>query len=180
MRAVLAIGGIIVGTVLASTPVMLANTVTGTQILNPRPGAIGKLTAVQATSNVTHSGATFAAFAGSDALSYKIRTTISTGTGSITVKATANFPAGGPSVTNGDLTYTCGGATLGTACTGAQTVSTTTGTNVIASFPAGSCTGSGCGGSDPNSVTINLSLVDNPAFQTGSYSATLTFTISGV
>ena len=180
MRAVLVIGGISLGMLLAFAPAALANTVTGTQTLNPRPGAIGKLQVVTSSVTLTHTGTTFAAFAAGDTINYKIRTTISTGTGSITVKATSNFTAGGPSVTNGDLTYTCSGATLGTACSGTQTVSTAASTNVVTSVPAGSCTGSGCTGADPNSVSLNLSLVDNPAFQTGSYSATLTFTISGV
>jgi len=165
---------------LAFVPAALSNTVTGTQTLNPRPGAIGKLQVVTSSVTLTHTGTTFAAFAGGDTINYKIRTTISTGTGAITVKATSNFAAGGPSVTNGDLTYTCSGATLGTGCSGSQTVSTAASTNIVTSVPAGSCTGSGCSGADPNSVSLNLSLLDNPAFQTGSYSATLTFTISGV
>jgi hypothetical protein len=85
--------------------------------------------------------------------------------------------------TAGDaLTYTCTGATLGSNCSGMQTVSTVLATNVVTAIPAGSCTGGGspCTTANPNTVNLNFSLTDDPKYKTGSYSATLTFTISAI
>jgi hypothetical protein len=43
-----------------------------------------------------------------------------------------------------------------------------------------SCTGGGgsCSASNPNTVSVNLTLADPPSYQTGTYSANVTFTIS--
>jgi hypothetical protein len=125
------------------------------------------------------SGTLFTAFSASMSASYRIRTTPS-GSGSMTVRATSDFsPAGGPAISTGVLTYTCSGATLGTACSGQQTVST--GATPVVTVPAARCTGGGapyCSSSNPNSVSLNFVLVNDPQYQTGSYSAILTFTIS--
>ena len=134
---------------------------------------------------LTLTGGTFSSFTGSLLINYYERTTQSTGGGTITVEATHDFtPTGGPSIasppSSGDaLTYTCSGATLGSNCSGTQTVSTTAATNVV-TFAASECTGGGgsCSNSSPNTVTLNFTLTDDPKYATGSYSATLTFTIS--
>jgi hypothetical protein len=163
---------------LACTPAGLSNTVTGSQTLTANVGAIGKLSVVQSSVSLTHTGTTFADFTAAESVQYKVRTTISTGSASLTVRATTDFtPAGGPSVAGGNLLYTCAGASLGTACSGTQTMKTSASTNVI-TVAAGQCVGSGCAGPNPSSVSINLDLTNNPAFMTGSYSATLTFSIS--
>src|SRR5947209_461215 len=80
------------------------------------------------------------------------------------VKATADFtPTGGPSVASGQLTYTCTSATLGSACSGTQTASTASQTNVV-TLGAGACTGGGgsCSSVDPNTVQTSFALVNNP------------------
>jgi len=135
---------------------------------------------------LSKAGTLFGSYTGTVTVQYRARTTAATGTGSITVKMTTDFtPTGGPSVatppTAGDaLTYTCTGATLGSNCAGTQTVSTGVGTNVVTAIPAASCTGGGspCTTADPNTVNLKFSLTDDPKYKTGSYSATLTFTIS--
>jgi hypothetical protein len=146
----------------------------------------GDLYNVPASVTLTNTGTTFNNFTGAVTLDYKARTTASTGSGTITVKATTDFTcsSGGPCITSppstGDaLTYTCSGATLGTNCSGTQTVSTTTATNVV-TIAAGACTGGGapCSTANPNTVTVNFTLTDDPKYQTGKYSATLTWTIS--
>lgn len=127
----------------------------------------------------------FNVFTGSVAVAYRVRTTQGSGQGMITVQATTDFaPVGGPSIANppsaGDsFTYTCTGATLGVACSGTQTVSTTSATNVI-SLGASECTSGGapCSSVAINTATITFLLPDDPKYQTGSYSATLTWTIS--
>jgi len=153
---------------------------TASQTLNVSIGAVGKLSVVQSSVSLIHTGSTFADFTGSATVQYKIRTTTSTGNASLTVQAAADFaPANGPSVANSDLVYTCSGASLGTGCSGTQTVKTSSQTNVV-TVGSGACTGSGCSGTDPNAVTVNLDLTDSPAFKTGSYSTNLTFTISSL
>ena len=158
-----------------------AATGNATQTLSAQINAIGKLS-VPANSTVTSAGTTFTGYSGSLTVSYRARTTATTGSGSLTVKASADFsPAGGPSVAAGQLTYTCGAATLGTACSGMQTASTTSQTN-IATIGSDACTGGGgsCSTANPNTVQTSLALANSPAYKTGTYSATLTFTISAI
>jgi hypothetical protein len=121
----------------------------------------------------------FSPFTGTLPISYRVRTTPSGG-GAVTVQVTSDFsPTGGPSAAAGAVTYSCGSASIGTACSGTQTASTTSQTPVL-TLPASACTGGGgaCSGNDPNSVTVTFTLTDNPAYSTGAYSAALTFVIS--
>ena len=96
-------------------------------------------------------------------LTYKIRSTSSTGTGSITAKVTTDFsPAGGPSVatppSGGDaLNYTCTVSAPGTACTGTVTASTTAATSV-STFGAGAH--SAVGG---NTASASWTLTNDPS-----------------
>jgi hypothetical protein len=170
------------GVLLAVIPALLsAATGTATQTLSAQINAISKLS-VPASLTVTHTGTIFAAYAGNLIVSYRARTTASTGSGSLTVKATADFsPTGGPSIASGQLTYTCTSATLGSACSGTQTTSTASQTNVV-TLGASACTGGGgsCSSVDPNTVQTSFALVNNPALKTGLYSATLTFTASAI
>lgn len=154
-------------------------TATGTQNVSVSLGAIGKLSVVQPTVGMIHTGQTFASFTGSVGVKYEVRTTISTGNATLSVQAASDFsPSNGPSVANGDLTFTCSGASLGSNCAGTQTMSTSIKT--VVSVGAGACTGAGCAGSNPNSVTVNLTLTDSPVFKTGVYSTTLTFSFSAI
>ena len=145
-----------------------------------------KVTVSPSSVSLTHTGTAFSNFtsASSITVSYWIRTTPSTGSGSVQVQAAEFTPTGkgGPVIgsSGGPLTYTCSGATLGTNCSGNQTLSTTTQTPVVTSIPAGTCTGGGgnCSSAVPNTVSTSFTLTDNPAYKTGSYSSVLTFTIS--
>ena len=151
---------------------------TGTTSMSVTVGAEASLAVNTATTTLTTSGGIFAAFTGSTSLTYKIRTTQSTGTGSITLKVTTDFsPANGPSVAtppNGSdtLTYTCTAAAPGTACSGTQTSSTTSQTSVT-TFGAGA--NSALAG---NSASVSWTLANDPQYKTGSYTATVTFTVS--
>ena len=154
---------------------------TATQTLSAQINAVGELS-VPSTLNVSNSGNIFSAFTGNLTISYRARTTASTGSGSLTIEATADFsPTGGPSIAGGQLTYTCSSATLGSACSGTQTGSTSSQTSVV-TMGAGLCTGGGgsCSSVNPNTTQTSFTLADNPAFKTGTYSATLTFTISAL
>jgi hypothetical protein len=157
----------------------LANSVTATQTLSANLGPIAKLSVVQPSVSLLNAGTIFANFTGAVTVQYKVRTTPS-GSSTMAVKAASDFsPANGPSIANSDLTYTCSGATLGSACSGSQTVLTSATTNVV-TVGGGACSGSGCAGPNPNSVSISLTLVDSPAFKTGSYTTSLTFSISAL
>jgi hypothetical protein len=114
---------------------------------------------------------------GSLLVGYWARTSAGGG-GSVTVEAVSDFtPAGGPSVTA--VTYLCSGTTLGTGCSGSQTLSTSTQSPVV-SIPGGACTGGGnaCSSSDPNTVLLSLSAPDMAHYKTGGYSVQIAFTIS--
>jgi hypothetical protein len=163
------------------TPIQsLGATATATQTLRVNMGAIGKLAVVPSNVSLAHTGVIFENFAGAVTVQYRVRTMVSTGSSFITLRAASDFsPANGPSIAGADLTYACSGATVGTACSGSQTVSISSQTNVV-SVGSGVCTGDGCGGASPNSVTVNLNLVDSPVFKSGSYSTTLTFSISAL
>jgi len=164
----------------ALVPAASAATASTTQTVSANLGAIGKISVVQSSIILTHTGTIFADFTGSVTVQYELRTTVTTGSSSLTVKAGGEFsPTTGPSIARGDFTYTCSGATVGTACSGRQTVSTTSQTSVV-TVGSGACTGTGCAGSNPNSAIVNLNLVDSPTFTTGTYSTNLVFSISAI
>jgi hypothetical protein len=133
---------------------------------------------INTTTTTLTAGSSFADYTGTTNYTYKIRTTATSGSGSITLKVTTDFaPAGGPSVatppTAGDaLDYTCTVTSPGTACSGTQTSSTTSSTPVT-TFGAGAK--SAVGG---NTGTVAWTLTDDPQYATGAYAATVTFTIS--
>jgi hypothetical protein len=152
---------------------------TGTTTLSVTVAADAGLQVNTATTTMTASGTAFSgSYTGTTSLTYKIRTTSSTGSGTITLKVTSDFsPAGGPSVlsppTAGDtLTYTCTLTSPGTGCSGSQTASTTSSTSV-GTFGAGAKSASG-----GNTGSVAWTLTNDPSYTTGTYSATVTFTIS--
>jgi hypothetical protein len=160
------------------------NTATTTQMLQATIVPLSGLFTQTSSVALTKSG-TFNGFSGTMTLSYWARTTQGAGQGFITVKATVDFtPTGGPSIAHppsaGDtFTYTCSGVTLGSSCSGTQTVSTVAATSVVA-IGASACTGGGapCSTASPNTANVTFTLPDDPSYKTGSYSATLTWTIS--
>jgi len=153
---------------------------TGTTTVTVTVGAEAALNITNSSTPLTSTGTNFSNFTGSTGLTYFVRTTQSGGSGSITLKVTTDFsPANGPSVTTppsaGDkLAYTCTLTGAGTACSGSQTSSTTTSTSV-ATFGADAHTVTFPGG---DTATTAWTLTNDPKYKTGSYSATVTFTIS--
>jgi len=131
-----------------------------------------------AATTLTSAG-TFNDFTGTTNFTYKIRTTKVGGSGSVTLQISTDFsPVGGPSVAAppdpaDTLAYTCGVAAPGTACAGSLTASTTAATGVATFVANARSLAAGTGG---NSVA--WSLTNDPQYETGSYSATATFTIS--
>ena len=170
----------VLSAVLAVTGAASAQTfaATGTTTMSVSITAEASLAVNTATTTLTSSGGIFAPFTGTTNLTYKMRTTQSTGTGTITAKVTTDFsPVNGPSVAvppNGAdlLTYTCTVASPGTACSGTQTASTSAQTSV-ATFGAGASSAQA-----GNTASLTWGLGNDPLYKTGSYTATVTFTVS--
>lgn len=169
---------LLVGLALMTLPAHAQFNTTGTTSVSVTVAAEAALSVTTATTSLTNTGTIFNDYTGTTSLDYKIRTTKSGGTGTITLKVTADFAgAGGPSVatppSSGDaLTYTCTVSSPGTACSGSQTSSTTAST-AVASFGADAHSVKA-----GNSSSVGWTLTNDPVYQTGSYSATVTFTIS--
>ena len=150
----------------------------GTTTMSLTVGAEAALQVSTGTTTLTNVGTIFNAYTGTTNFSYLVRTTKTGGTGTITLEVTSDFsPASGPSVatppTAGDaLTYACTVAAPATACTGSVTSSTSAATSV-ATFGANAHSAMA---GNAGSVAWNLS--DDPTYQTGAYSATVTLTIS--
>jgi len=131
---------------------------------------------------LTNPGGAFSNYNGTMVVRYKSRTLPGGAGATITLKANSEFaPANGPTIASGALTYTCSGASLGTGCSGTQTVSTSAQTPVIF-VPPSSCTGGGglCSPSNPNILNMNIQLANSPVYRTGNYSTVLTFTVSSI
>jgi hypothetical protein len=155
-------------------------TSTGATTVSVTVGAEAALNITNSSTPLTSAGTNFTNYTGSTGLTYFIRTTQSGGSGSITLKVTSDFsPANGPSVTtppnSGDkLAYTCTLTGAGTACSSSVTASTSSSTSV-ATFGADAHTVTFPGG---DTATTAWTLTNDPKYKTGSYSATVTFTIS--
>jgi len=150
---------------------------TTTNSLSATIEANGSLSVPSATTLST-SGHIFAnPFTGSATVQYRARTT-STGGGNLTLEVTQDFQSGGPSVAAGNLSYSCGTAGLGTGCA-LTTASTSSATNVV-TLPKSACTGGGgsCSASNPNSVVVTFTIPDTASIKTGTFTATVRFTIS--
>ena len=151
---------------------------TGTTTVSVTVGAEASIQIDTGTTGLTSSGTLFSDYTGTTNYTYKVRTTKSGGTGTITLRVTSDFsPAGGPSVTTppsgGDaLTYTCTVVAPASACS-SQTSSTSAST-AVASF--GADARSAKAGNAGNAV--NWTLTNDPVYQTGSFNSTATFTIS--
>jgi len=150
---------------------------TGTTTISVSVGSEASIRVDTATTTLTTAG-TFANYTGTTNLTYRIRTSNPGGNGTITARVTTDFsPAGGPSVasppTAGDvLEYTCTISAPGTACAGTQTASTAADTSV-ATFGADAASVSA-----GNSGSVAWTLTNDPVYDTGTYTAVVTFTIA--
>ena len=118
----------------------------------------------------------FSPYLGSTNFTYFIRTTKSGGTGTVTVQVTSDFsPAGGPSVgtppTAGDaLTYISTVAAPGTLANGTASTGSATNAATFGADAHSAITG--------NTGSTAWTLTNDPKYQTGTFSATVTYTIS--
>ena len=151
---------------------------TTTQTLSANVSPYGRVS-VPASISLRASNTRFGGFSGSLDVSYWARTTV-TGGGSVTIQANSDFsPGGGPSINN--VSYTCSGATLGSACSGTQSLSNSVQTPMV-SLPTGACTGGGgvCSTQEPNAVLVSFTVPSKPSYKSGNYSVQVTITISTI
>ncbi len=133
--------------------------------------------APEATITVTSSptlskgGTEFESYTGDTQITYRVRTLASGGSGSITALVTTPF-AGASNITTADLSHVASTSGVGTANGSATTASESAATTLL-TF------GADAHSSDTDdSATISWTLVDRPAYVTGSYTTVVTLTIS--
>jgi streptogramin lyase len=169
---------------LAPAAFAAAVTATGTNNVAVTVGAEASITIGSATT-LASVGTAFANYTGTTNFTYKIRTTKVGGSGNVALQVTTDFGAGGatgtPSVltppTTGDLlTYMCTatGTSSPTACTGPITASTTATTAVLSVVTDAHSALAGDSGS------VSWTLVNDPMYKTGLYTAVVTFTVTAV
>jgi len=153
-----------------------ANTGSGSVAVNVTAEASIHIDTASVT--LTSSGTNFADYTGTTAFTYKVRTGATAGTAGITLQVTTDFGgAGGPSVANsgttGDtLRYTCTVSAPANSCSGSQISSTT------AATPVGTFGANVNSAKAGNSGSVAWTLIDDPAYAVGSYTAVVTYTIS--
>jgi hypothetical protein len=157
---------------LAIAPMAIgADTAAKDSTLGVTVAAEASFTAVDAATTLTKSDTLFAAYTGTTNFTYKIRTTLSGGTGTITVMVTT-FGTGGPAVA--DLSFVNTAPTSGTPVTASAVASTTV---------AGAVVGFGADAHSADtgdSGTTVWTLADRTGIKTGAYSSTATFTIAAL
>jgi hypothetical protein len=132
---------------------------------------------VPTNATLTSTGTNFADYTGTTTFNYFVRTTQIGGTGSVTLQVTSDFsPANGPSVgtppTAGDtLKYTPTVSAPGSAA--AQQTSSTGAATSVGTFGADAHSAKA-----GNSGSVGWVLTNDPVYKTGSYTATVTWTIS--
>jgi hypothetical protein len=148
----------------------VAQSATGTTTLSVGVVPESSLVVNTGTTSLGKLDTTFGNYTGTTSLTFKVRTLKLLGTGAVTAQLT-EFAGGsaGPHVAT-DLRYSST-TTVGTAVTGA-TPSTSAATNVITFGANAHSAAAGTGAS------VAWTLGDDPTFETGTYTSTVTFTIS--
>jgi hypothetical protein len=139
-------------------------------VLGVTVGSEASFTAVDGNTSLYKADTAFGAYTGTTNFTYKIRTTLVGGSGSITVLVTEFSGTGGPAVA--DLTYTCSAPAPGSPCPSSTAASTSTASSVV-SF------GADAHSADTGDAGATVwTLVDQPQMKTGNYTVTATYTIS--
>jgi hypothetical protein len=153
---------------------------TGTTNISVGVAAEAAISVTSATTLST-TGTIFNDYTGTTSFQYKVRTTKTGGSGSVTMKVTTDFSTGGtaPSVANpptsGDtLSFTSALTGVGSGVGTATPVTTTTDTTMATFGTNARSTKAG------DSGTVSWTLTNDPLYETGSYSAVVTFTIAAV
>lgn len=164
---------------LGSIPLLHAqNTGTGSLTLTVSPEAT-----VSTTTSPFSTSTSFSDYTATQTLNIRLRTTSTGGAGTISAYVSTDFSAGGsgnPSVnappTGDTLKYTCGAVpSIGSGCVGNPTATTASGSATsVATFGQNAHTAQ----NTPATLAIIYTLTNDPIYPTGSYTATITYTIS--
>ena len=148
---------------------------TGTSTLSVTVAAEAAIQVNTATTTLTNGGSTIfgANYTGTTSLTFKLRSTKTTGTASITVQNT-EFAGNGPKIASTELTFTCTAAS-GTACAGSQNASTSAAVSVVTFAASGTGSHSANAG---DAATVAWTITDKPSYETGTFTSTATFTIA--
>lgn len=165
----------LVAAILLATSTTFAQTGTGTATgslqLTVQAEAKLAITSADPTPLTIPAGSNFSNFTGQTTLTYSIRTTKTGGTGTVTFKISSDFsPSGGPGVA-ADLTYGCGSWPTGTGCTGSTNAIALGTAETVATFSADVHQSNATG-------NVGWTLLNDPAYATGPYSVSVTYTIS--
>ena len=147
---------------------------TGTTTLSLTVASEAALRIDSPTTTLSTATTVFDNYTGTTSFTYKIRTKQSGGSGTITAALTTPFGSGGPVLPSGstDLQFTCVVSSPGTGCTSAQRVNIVD-AGTVATF--GTDAHSARAG---NSGSVAWTLVNDPVYETGTHTATVTFTVS--
>jgi hypothetical protein len=154
---------------LAAVPSMFAQTI-GTTTLGVTIAPEANITTIS-NPTLTNTGSTFNSFTGSTTFTYYVRTTTTSGSGTVTAEVTTPFAAGS-NIPTANLSQVVSTTGVGTANTTPTAQSTSGAINVL-TFGAGvNSSNTGDAG------TISWTLLDKPSYATGTYSTVVTLTIS--
>jgi hypothetical protein len=157
--------------VLAAAPSVFAVTDTATTTLGVTVAPEASIT-VNTNPTLAKGTTEFESYTGDTTITYLVRTTASGGNGTITALVTTEFAAGSH-ITTADLSHVVSGSGVGTENTSSTTASASAATNIITAMGADAHSADG-----GDSATISWTLVDRPAYSTGTYSTVVTLTIS--
>ena len=164
---------LVAAALLLTTSLARAQSATGTTSVQVTVDAEASITINTSPTTLTTAGTVFNNYTGATSFTYKIRTKKTGGNGTITVLFSDDLKSGFDTILLSNLTY---GSTVGAPGSGVSAgtaTSKTTGTTVATFTTDNHSADAGTG-----SNTVNWTLVNNPSYTTGSYSATATFTIS--
>ncbi len=164
----------------AIKPTVAAAQVTQTSVLSVTVGSAASLSVTTPTT-LTNAGG-FTDFTGTTTSTFSVRTTASTGSGTLTVSFAADWSSqpNGPSILGSptQLSYACGALgggpplTNATPCSGTQSVNALSpSTFNVVTFGANSKVNNG-------TEVQSWTLVNQPSYQTGTYTTTATYTLT--
>ena len=128
------------------------------------------------TTQLTTTGTVFNDYTGATSFTYKVRTTKSGGSGTVTASIASDFAGAasgsGPKIASGDLSYLSSTGGVGSGHTSAVTAQVGSATNILTFGANARSTKAG------DSGQVNWTLVNDPQFETDTYTTTVVLTIS--
>lgn len=167
---------IVVAALMVAATVASAQTNTGNTTLRVGVVAEAAIVVNTPTTQLNTTGTVFNDYTGSTSFTYKVRTTKSGGQGTVTASIASDFAGAasgvGPKVASGDLSYLSSTGGVGSGHASAVTAQVGTATNVLTFGANARSTKAG------DSGQVNWTLVNDPQYETDTYTTTVVLTIS--